>query len=93
MLVVTVVDTSDEVWSLTGWSLKYKQLDPTTYGWYLVDPSGVSHKSLINQLGMNVQYNVKSFDEFLKSVESNNFTKDAIRKYVAKTVGYSSIDF
>lgn len=93
MLVITVKDTSEEVWSLKGWSLKYKQLDATTYGWYLVDPAGVSHKSLVHQFGMNTQYNVKSLEDFIKTVSESSFVKEAIRKYVSNTVCYQSITF
>lgn len=93
MLVISVKDTSEEVWSLKGWSLKYKQLDETTYGWYLVDPASCTHKSLIHQLGMNIQYNVRSLEDFIKTVSESSFTKDAIRKYVSNTVCYESITF
>lgn len=93
MLVITIHDDSDELWSLKGWSLKYKQLDATTYAWYLTDPEEKVYKALYNAQGTNIQYNVRDVAHLAELVSTHSFTKKSIQDYVSNRICFQSMTF
>lgn len=87
-----VIETDGTPWSLSGWTLQYIQLDATTYGYKLVDPSGTVHTDSIHD-GYFVHYNLPSVGELIKVIAEHRDSgvQAAIRKYNLKTQAPKSI--
>lgn len=85
MLVVVIGNGSDAPWSLKGWKITYKRVGATTYGWYLTDPNGGTHKDSadINQ-GFHIQYNVSSLEDLVESILRHGRSERAVEKYLLR---------
>lgn len=83
MLTVTLNDTSDDPWSLKGWTVEYKRIGAKTYSWRLIDPIGTTHGDPTYSDLFYREYNVTSLEHLFEKVGNSAGAQRAIEKYLS----------